>query len=93
MGNPAISISLNRLDRRDLEDRIRHTPERKFADRLRMIVYRADGVGHRAIAHLFQVGRNQVTKVLQRYQTGGLDAVLRPDGYAGSQPKLYFTRA
>jgi len=88
MGNPAIPISLSRLDRRALEDRIRRTPERKIADRLRMVVYRAEGSGHRAIAQLLQVGRNQVTKVLQRYQAGGLEAVLQAERYAGSQPKL-----
>ncbi len=88
MGKPAIAISLDRPDRRVLEDRIRNTPERSVADRLRMILYRADGVGHRAIAHLLQVGRNQVTKVLQRYQAGGLEAIVQPAPYAGSQPKL-----
>jgi transposase len=88
MGNPAIHIHLSRTDRHELEDRIRKTAERKIADRLRMIVYRAEGTGHRAIAQLLQVGRNQVTKVLQRYQAGGLEAVLRPDGYTGSRPKL-----
>ena len=88
MGQPAIPISLTRLDRRDLEDRIRNTPARSVADRLRMILYRADGVGHRAIAHRLQVGRNQVTKVLQRYQAGGLEAVLQSAPHAGARPKL-----
>jgi len=34
------------------------------------------------------MGRNQVTKLLDRYRQGGWAAVVAADNYQGSQPKL-----
>jgi transposase len=88
MSQPTIIISLNEEDRKALEKRIRQTPERKLADRLRVILYKAQGYANRAIADLLQMGRNHVTAVLRRYRDGGLEAVLQPDHYKGSAPRL-----
>jgi transposase len=88
MSQPTITISLNEQDQQELEKRIRQTPERKLADRLRVILYKAQGYANRAIADLLQMGRNHVTAVLRRYQDGGLKAVLQPDRYKGSAPRL-----
>jgi transposase len=72
----------------EVEDRIRKTKARKLVDRLRVVLYKADGHSHKFIAKLVQLGRNQVTKVLQRFNQGGLTALLQPDNYQGSQAKL-----
>jgi transposase len=83
-----LTLSLNQHERKDLEDQIRKTHERKMADRLRAILYRAEGYALQSIAKLLQMGRNHVTELLRRYRDGGLTAVLGPDHYKGSQPKL-----
>jgi len=88
MSRATITISLTEQERKELETQIRQTPERKLADRLRVIVYRAAGKTVQEIAELLQMGRNHVAKLLQRYQMGGVPAVLTPDHYQGSQPRL-----
>ncbi len=88
MSCSTITISLDELDRQALEDQIRATPERKMADRLRVLLYRAEGYAIQFIAKLLQMSRNHVTEILQRYRDGGVAAVLAPDHYKGSQPKL-----
>ena len=59
-----------------------------MADRLRVILYRAEGYALQSIAKLLQMSRNHVSKLLDRYRDGGLAAVLEPDQYPGSQPQL-----
>jgi transposase len=88
MSRPTISISLDQEARKKLKKQIRQTKDRKMADRLRVILYKADGQGNKVIAKLLQIGRNQVSKLLQRYRQGGLPALLEPDNYQGSSPKL-----
>jgi len=83
----AAEIDLDEKARRDLRGRIRKTKERKIADRLRVVLYRAEGYRHKDIAALLQIGINQVTQILRRYLAGGLE-VLLTDNYQGSQPKL-----
>lgn len=83
-----IDISLSQQEREDLAAQIRKTHERKMADRLRVILYRAEGYTRQTIAQLLQMSRNHVSKLLRRYRDGGLAAVLRPDHYKGSQPQL-----
>lgn len=88
MSRPTIVIHLNKQERRELEKRIRQTSERKMADRLRVVVYKAEGLANKQIARMLQMGRNQIAKLLQRYSQGGIEALLQPDQYQGSQPKL-----
>jgi transposase len=88
MSCPTITVSLNKQERKELKEQIRKTHERKMADRLRVILHKAEGYTNQAIAELLQMGRNHVSKVLQRYRDGGLEAVLQPDHYKGSRPKL-----
>jgi transposase len=85
-----ISPKINLSDEQytQFEERIRQTKERKLADRLRVVLYKADGHSHKFIAKLVQLGRNQVTKLLQRFNQGGVTALLQPDNYQGSQAKL-----
>ncbi len=59
-----------------------------MADRLRVILYRAEGYTRQTIAKLLQMSRNHVTKLLRRYRDGGLTALLQPAQYKGSQPQL-----
>jgi len=83
-----MTISLTTDERKALEKLIRQTKERKRADRLRVILYKAAGHSHKFIAQLLQLGRNQITKLLSRYRQGGVQALLRADNYHGSSPKL-----
>ena len=88
MSRATINISLDQEARKQLEKQIRQTKERKKADRLRVILYKAEGQSNKVIAKLLQMGRNQVSKVQQRYRQGGLPALLEPDNYQGSRPRL-----
>jgi transposase len=88
MSCATITISLDDQARQALEEQIRTTHERKMADRLRVLLYRAKGYAIQFIAELLQMSRNHVREILQRYQTGGVAAVLEPDHYKGSQPQL-----
>jgi transposase len=88
MSRPTIAIHLSKQERRELENRIRQISERKMADRLRVILYKSDGHDNKWIARMLQMGRNQVAKLLRRYSQGGIEALLQPDQYLGSQPKL-----
>jgi transposase len=88
MSRPTINITLSKQERKDLEKQIRKAKDRKVADRLRVILYKDDGCSNKMIANLLQMGRNQVTKLLKRYRQEGLAALLQPDNYQGSQPKL-----
>jgi transposase len=83
-----IDISLSQQERKELQAQIRKTHGRKMADRLRVILYRAEGYALQSIAKLLQMSRNHVRKLLDRYRDGGLAAVLEPDQYPGSQPQL-----
>ena len=68
-------VTLTKAELKDLRRRIRQTKERRTADRLRVIWFKAEGYTHREIAYLLQMSINVVTQCLQRYQAGGLDAV------------------
>jgi len=80
-------LNLDRKARKKLRNRIRKTKDRKMADRLRVVLYKAEGYRHKDIAALLQMGINQVTKILRRYLEGGEEALLT-DNYQGSQPNL-----
>jgi transposase len=80
-------INLDKQARQDLEQQIRKTKDRKTADRFRVILYKADRHSHREIAQRLQMGRNQVTKIVQRYRAGGLGALMT-NNHQGSAPKL-----
>ena len=88
MSRPTINISLDQDTRKKLEKHIRQTKNRKMADRLRAILYKDNGQSNKAIAKLLQIGRNQVSKLLNRYRQGDLPALLEPDNYQGSTPRL-----
>ena len=88
MRTPKITINLTEAERAELTAQIRQQKSRKMADRIRIILYRGSGKSYREIAELLQIGRNQVTKWLQRYRDGGLSTLLEPDKNQGGQPKL-----
>jgi len=88
MSCSTITISLDQQERQALEKQIRETHERKMADRVRVILYRAEGYAIQFIAKLLQMGRGHVAEILRRYRDGGVAAVVCPDHYKGSQPKL-----
>lgn len=80
-------IELSTKERKELCKRIRQTKDRKAADRLRVIWFKAEGFKHKYIAHLLQMSINSITKYLQRYVDGGLDAVCETN-YHGKQTRL-----
>jgi transposase len=88
MSRLTITINLTADERKVLEKQIRQTKERKRADRLRVILYKAEGHSNKFIARLLQIGRNQVSRLLKRYREGGLAALLQADNYQGSKAKL-----
>ncbi len=88
MNRSTINISLDQETRKELEKQIRQTKNRKVADRLRVVLYKTDGQSNKGIAKLLQIGRNQVSKLLKRYRQAGLAALLKPDNYQGSSPRL-----
>lgn len=81
-------IQLSPQERQDITYQIRQTNERKFADRLRVVLYKNDGLPNRRIAGFLQIGINQVTKILKRYLKGGVNALLEKDNYKGSSGRL-----
>ncbi len=68
-------ITLTKAARKELRRRIRQTKDRKTADQLRIILFKAAGLTHNEITDLLQVSIDVVTQCLQRYNAGGLDAV------------------
>ena len=54
MSRPSIAISLTVDERKELEKQIRQTKGRKKADRLRVILYKAEGHSNKFIAKLLQ---------------------------------------
>lgn len=88
MNSPSTTINLTPERRSELGEQIRQTKERKVADRVRVILYKAEGHSHKFIANLLQMGRNQVTDLLQRFNQGGLPALLQPHRAGGSTAKL-----
>jgi len=88
MSRATIEISLDEPAQKALAARIRKTADRKLADRLRVVLYKATGYANQVIAQLLQMSRNHVTKLLRRYRDGGLAAVLAPAHYRGSAPSL-----
>ena len=88
MSRPTIAIAPDDEVQKELKTKIRESKDRKIADRLRVVLYKIEGYSNKYIAKLLQIGRNQVTKILQRYRRGGAEALLKPDNYQGSQPKL-----
>ena len=77
-------IILTKAERKELRRRIRQTKDRKTSDRLRIILFKAEGYTHKEIAYLLQVSINVVTQCLQRYNADGLDAVCRTN-YQGKK--------
>lgn len=84
-------LNLDKKTCKKLRRRIRKIKDRKIADRLRVVLYKAEGHSHKDIAGLLQIGINQVTKILNRYLEGGIEALLT-DNYRGSKPKLTLER-
>ena len=62
--SPKITLSDEQYPQ--IEAQIRKTKERKKADRLRVVLYKAAGHSIKFIAKLVQLGRNQVSKLLHR---------------------------
>jgi transposase len=82
-------IELTNKERQALIKRISQTEDRKRADRLRVIWFKAQGLSHADIANLLNIGINQVTEYLRRYLENGLEAVCQTH-YKGSRPYLTF---
>ena len=81
------TFTLSKAERKQLCKRIRQTKERKIADRLRVVLFKAEGFRHQRIASLLHLSINTVTEYLQRYQQGGLEAVCATH-YQGGSPRL-----
>lgn len=77
-------ITLTKAERKKLRQLIRQTKDRKTSDRLRIILFKAEGFTHNEIANLLQVSVNMVTQCLQRYNAEGLEAVCRTN-YQGKK--------
>jgi transposase len=75
MSSQIRQMVLTKAEHKELRRRIRRAKDRKTADRLRVILFKAEGYKHSEIAYLLQMSINVVTQCLQRYRTGGLDAV------------------
>lgn len=88
MNNINTQINLSDEAQPQLEKQIRQIKERKKADRLRVVLYKAKGHSIKFIAKLLQLGRNQVSQILQRFNRGGLAALLQAEAYQGSVAKL-----
>ena len=88
MSRPTITIAPDDEVQKKLKAKIKESKERKIADRLRVVLYKIEGYTNKYIAKLLQIGRNQVTKILQRYRQRGIEGLLEGDNYQGSQPKL-----
>lgn len=83
-----IRVTLTPEQRADIEARIRATSDRAVADRLRAVLYKADGYSHQEIAYLLQLKSiNTVTNWLRIFVEQGLDA-LCTFRYGGSEPRL-----
>lgn len=80
-------ITLTKEELKERRKRIRQAKDRKTADRLRVILLKAEGYKHHVIAHLLQMSINSVTTCLKRYLAGGLDAVCATK-YQGKQARL-----
>lgn len=88
MSNPQLrQMTISEEERKAVVKRIRQIKDRKIADRLRVILYKADGHKHHVIAHLLQMSINDVTKYLRLYLHGGIEAVCTTK-YQGKQPRL-----
>jgi len=80
-------VELSKKERKGLRLRIRQAKDRKTADRLRVVWFKAEGMTHKEIARLLQMHINTVTNCLKRYSDGGLDAVCDMN-YQGKQARL-----
>lgn len=87
MGRQTRPVDLDNQVRQELEQQIRHTKKRKVADRLRVLLYKAEGLSHREVAQRLQMGRTQVSRIVRGYHQGGV-AALVSDHHQGSVPKL-----
>lgn len=81
-------IKLSRSERQELIKQIQKEKERKKADRLRVVLYKNNGLTHQEIAKLLQISINTITKILKRYLQSGINALLAEDNYQGSFCKL-----
>lgn len=88
MGRPTYEIHLSETERQNLVKQIQTQPERRLADRLRVIVYKAEGQANQEIAHRLQMGRKQVTRILEWYIVGGVAVLLQGGQHKGSLAKL-----
>lgn len=80
-------ITLSEDERKELLKRIRQTKDRRTADRLRVILYKADGYKHHLIAHLLQMSINTVSECIRLFLDGSFDALVQTN-YKGKEAKL-----
>ena len=71
----------------EIRKRIRQTKSRKAADRMRVILLKAEGYKNHVIAHILQMSINSVGNHIKRYLRDGLDALCTTK-YQGKQPRL-----
>ena len=79
-------IELDKKSRHEIRKRIHKAKDRRTADRLRVILYKAEGHTHEQIAHLLQMGINQVTNILNQYVDDGLESVLSKKSTEAPRP-------
>jgi transposase len=82
-----IRIRLPEAESLILEAEFRSTPDRKLRDRLQIVLLAHQGRPHQDIAADLGVHRKTVTRWLNTYCDGGLDA-LRPKKAKGQQPGI-----
>ncbi len=80
-------LSLTDEQRKELHKRLRQAKDRRTTDRLRVILFKADGYKNHIIAHLLQMDINTVGECIKRYLTGGVDALCQTH-YQGKKPRL-----
>ena len=80
-------ITLSKEERKEFLKRIRQAKDRKTADRLRIILFKADGYKHHVIAHLLQMSINTVSTCLRLFLADGFDALYHTN-YKGKQARL-----
>jgi transposase len=80
-------LDLSKEELGAIRKRIRQTKDRKAADRLRVILLKAEGYKNHVIAHILQISINSVSNHIKRYLRDGLDALCTTK-YQGRQPRL-----
>lgn len=80
-------VELSAETQKEIQQRIRQTKARKIADRLRVVLLKAEGYKNHMIAHILQLSINTVGTYIRTYLREGID-VLCETHYKGKPPRL-----